>query len=231
MSQEKKTKTKSKKDEQTQLLNLLRTILPKVAPDAALAEKIYAAVEAELRATNRVDSFEKFCNRIALPDLEPKTVEEVRQQFTAGFGDKADLEIVPDEETKALAVDISLPDGTQFHNRIPVRPAAPDAGDEPEITLKFVPFPVSLPGDPELIWSLAKRENLNNDEAAIALTKIEGDFWASKTGQKLLRDHVEQTFPEFIARVPAGVLGDLGLKRHYKLPEALKVLRGGPKPS
>ena len=103
MSQEKKTKTKSKKDEQTQLLNLLRTILPKVAPDAALAEKIYAAVEAELRATNRVDSFEKFCNRIALPDLEPKTVEEVRQQFTAGFGDKADLEIVPDEETKALA--------------------------------------------------------------------------------------------------------------------------------
>jgi hypothetical protein len=176
-----------------------------------------------------VDSFEKFCNRIALPDLEPKTVEEVRQQFTAGFGDKADLEIVPDKETKALAVDISLPDGTQFHNRIPVRPAAPDAGDEPEITLKFVPFPVSLPGDPELIWSLAKRENLNNDEAAIALAKIEGDFWASKTGQKLLRDHVEQTFPEFIARVPAGVLGDSGLKRHYKLPEALKVLHGPKK--
>jgi len=27
--------------------------------------------------------------------------------------------------------------------------------------------------------------------------------------------------------VPAGLLGDVGLKRHYKLPEALKVLRAG----
>jgi hypothetical protein len=25
--------------------------------------------------------------------------------------------------------------------------------------------------------------------------------------------------------VPAGMLGDAGLKRHYKLPEAIKILR------
>jgi hypothetical protein len=55
--------------------------------------------------------------------------------------------------------------------------------------------------------------------------KIEDDFWASKTGQKLLKDRVERSFPEFIARVPAGLLGDSGLKRHYKLPEPVKVLR------
>jgi len=36
---------------------------------------------------------------------------------------------------------------------------------------------------------------------------------------------VERSFPEFIARVPAGLLGDVGLKRHYKLPETVKVLR------
>ena len=222
--------TKSKQDEQAQLLELLRTILPKVAPDPALAEKIYAAFEAELRVKNRVNSFEKFCDRIALPDLEAKTLQEVREQLVAGFGD-ADLEIEPNEDGKGLRVDVTLPDGTQFHSRIPVRPVAPEDSDEPEITLKFVPFPVALPGDPELIWALGKRENLNSDEAAIALTKIEDEFWASNTGQKLIRDRVERSFPEFIARVPAGLLGDVGLKRHYKLPEPVKVLRGGRKKS
>jgi len=151
-------------------------------------------------------------------------VEEVIQHFTAGFGE-ADVAIQADEENKTLAVDVSLPDGTQFHKIIPVRPVAPDTGEEPEVTLKFVAFPVALPGDKELAWALAKRENLTNDEAAMALTKIEDDFWASKTGQKLIRDRVEKSFPEFIARVPAGLLNEHGLKRHYKLPETVKVLR------
>jgi hypothetical protein len=217
-------KSKSKRDEQLQLLSLLRTVLPKIAPDPAMAEQIYSACEAELRAKNQVHSFERFCEHIELPDLEPKTVEEVKEHFVAGFGD-ADLDIAPDEEGKALNVDVSLPDGTQFHNRIPVRPLGPDTGDEAEVTLKYVAFPVALPGDPELTWALAKRENLNNDEAAIALTKVQDDFWASKTGQKLLKDRVERSFPEFISRVPAGLLSDVGLKRHYKLPETVKVLR------
>ncbi len=217
--------TKSKRDEQAQLLDLLRSVLPKIMPDPAFAEKIYSACEAELRAKNRANSFEKFCERIQLPDLEPKTVEEVQeQQFAAGFGD-VDLDVVPDEENKSVTVDVSLPDGTQYHQRIPVRPVGPETSDEPEVTLKFVAFPVAMPGDAELVWSLAKRENLTNDEAAIALTKIEDEFWASKTGQKLIRDRVERSFPEFIARVPAGLLGDAGLKRHYKLPETLKVMR------
>jgi hypothetical protein len=225
-----KKPAKSKRDEQAQLLDLLRTILPRVAPDPALAEKIYSAVEAELRAKNRVQSFEKFCERIELPDLDAKTLEEVKQQLTAGFGE-ADLEIEPDENGRALMVDVSLPDGTQFHSKIPVRPLAAADDGEPDVPLKFGSFPVSLPGDPELIWALAKRENMTGEEAGIALNKIEDDFWASKTGQKLLRDRVERSFPEFIARVPAGLLGDLGLKRHYKLPEPVKVLRAAMKKS
>ena len=223
MAKEKKP-TKSKQDEQAQLLALLRTILPKVEIDAALADKIYSAFEAELRAKNRVNSFEKFCERIALPDLEAKTLEEVKQQLIAGFGD-ADLDIEPNEDGKGLRVDVSLPDGTQFHSRILVRPPGAEGSDEQEITLMFVSFPVALQGDAEMLWALAKRENMTNDEAAIALTKIEDEFWASKAGQKLIKDRVEKSFPEFIARVPAGMLGDVGLKRHYKLPETLKVLR------
>ncbi len=215
---------KSKQDEQAQLLNLLRIILPKIAPDAELAARIYSAAEDELRSKNRVNSFEKFCERIELPDLDPKTIEEVKQHFAAGFGD-ADMDITPDEENKVLVVDVSLPDGTEFHKRIPVRAVAPDSGDEAEVTLKFIAFPIALPGDKELVWSLAKRENLTNDEAAMALVKLEDDFWASKAGQKCLKDRVEKSFPEFIARVPAGMLNEVGLKRHYKLPEAIKVLR------
>jgi hypothetical protein len=220
-----KKQSKSKQDEQAQLLNLLRAVLPKVTHDSAFADKIYSAVEAELRTKNRVNSFEKFCERIELPNLEEKTLEEVKQQLVAGFGD-VDMEVEPDEEGKGLTVDVSLPDGTQFHSRIPVRAIAPEGSDEAEVTLKFIPFPASLPGDPELIWALAKRENMTNDEAAIALTKVEDDFWASKAGQKLIRDRVEKNFPEFIARVPAGLLNEVGLKRHYKLPEPVKVLRG-----
>lgn len=223
-----KKNSKSKQDEQAQLLNLLRTILPKVAPDPELAEKIYSACEAELRVKNRFNSFDKFCERIELPNLEPKTIEEVKQHFAAGFGD-ADMDIVPDEDGKVLSVDVSLPDGTQFHKLIPVRPVAPETDGDPEVTLKFAAFPVALPGDPEMTWSLAKRENLTNDEAAMSLVKAEDDFWASKAGQKLQRDRVEKSFPEFIARAPAGLLNEAGLKRHYKLPETVKVLRGALK--
>jgi len=93
------------------------------------------------------------------------------------------------------------------------------------MVLKFVPFPVSLPGDQELVWFLAKRETMTPEEAGIALAKLEEDFWASKSGQKLLRDRIERNFPEFISRAPAGMLNEVGLKRHYKSPEPIKVLR------
>ena len=102
------------------------------------------------------------------------------------------------------------------------------ADEDPENALKYVPFPVCLPGDTGVVWLLARRENLTPVEGAIALAKVEEDFWASKTGQKLLRDRVERTFPEFVARVPAGMLAEAGLKRHYKEPEPVKALRKAP---
>ena len=99
---EAKKNAKSKQEEQARLLELLRAILPKVAPDPAFAEKIYSACEAELRAKNRVNSFDKFCERIELPDLEPKTVEEVTQHFVAGFGE-ADWRVAAGITPAALA--------------------------------------------------------------------------------------------------------------------------------
>ena len=224
----KKEKKESKKSTDAQLLDLLKRVLPKATHDPKLAGVIYKAIEQELQAKSRAVSFEKFCEKVELPDLEPKTVQSVQKQFSETFAD-GDVVIKPNKKEKSLSVEVSLSNGTQFTSEIKVRPLAPDASDEQEIVFKFVPFPVCLPGDQELIWMLAKRENMTPEEAAIALTKIEDDFWASKTGQKLIRDRVERSFPEFIARAPGGMLSELGLKRHYKTPEPGKLLKPMPK--
>ncbi len=213
---------------ETQLLQLLKKVLPKATHDPELAGKIYEAVEHELRTTSRTTAFEKFCSRVALPDLEPANVQDAKRQISESFPD-ADVTLRPNRKEKSLEVEVALPDGAQFTGEIKVN-ANPEAeSDEPEVKLKFIPFPVCLPGDKELVWLFAKREDLSPDEAGIALTKCEDDFWGSKTGQKLLRDRVERCFPEFVSRAPAGLLADAGLKRHYKTPEAIKVLRQGKK--
>jgi hypothetical protein len=219
-----KTETKTKVSNEAQLLNLLKKVLPKATHDAKLAGKIYSAIEQALQASARASAFEKFCAKCELPNLEPDTVQQVQEQFHAAFGD-GDITIKPNRKDKALAVEVAMPDGSQFSSEIKVRPAAPGDSDDPEFKPKFVPFPVSLPGDKELVWLLARGENLTPQEAGINLAKVEEDFWMSKAGQKLIRDRVERCFPEFIARVPGGMLSEVGLKRHYKTPEALKVLR------
>jgi hypothetical protein len=219
----------TKKTTDAQLLDLLKKVLPKATHDAQLAGKIYQAIELELKAKARSSAFEKFCAKVELPDLEPKSLDEVKTQLAASFG-QGDVTLKPNRKDKSVAVEVSLTDGTQFSGEIKVNPnAGKETSDEQEITLKFVPFPVCMPGDKELVWLLGKRENLSAEEGGIALTKAEQEFWASKTGQKLLRDRVERSFPEFIARVPAGMLNELGLKRHYKTPEPIKPLRAPKK--
>jgi hypothetical protein len=220
----KKDSVKTTQANEAQLLELLKKVLPKATHDPQLAGKIYDACEQELKAKARASAFDKFCQRVELPDLEPKTVADVRNQFLSAFGD-GDVTVKPNAKEQALSVEVQLPDGRHFTGNIKVHPVGEEPTEEQEIKLKFVPFPVCLPGDKELVWMLAKRENMTPDEAGIALTKIEDDFWASKTGQKLLRDRVERSFPEFISRVPTGALNELGLKRHYKTPEPIKELR------
>jgi len=221
----KKETTKATKTTEAQLLDLLKKVLPKATHDAQLAVKIYEAIEQELRAKARGSAFEKFCSRVELPDLEPKSIQTVKTQLADAFGG-GDVTLKPDRKEKTLAVEVAMADGTQFSGQIQVNPdAGAQPSDEQELKLKFIPFPVSLPSDQELVWLLAKHETLTHEEAGIALAKVEEDYWASKPGQKAIRDRVERIFPEFIARVPSAALTEVGLKRHYKTPEPLKVLR------
>lgn len=222
----KKNSTKSGKSSEAQLLDLLKKILPKATDDPKLAQKIFTAVELELKAKNRKASFKEFCDRVELPDLDPATVTEVTRQLKDAFGD-GDVTVRADRKEKQLEVEVDLPDG-KLTTQIKVRPVAADDSEEQEVKPKFVPFPVALPGDPELVWLLAKQENLTPEDAGMSLSKVEEEFWGSKTGQKLLRDRVERSFPEFIQRAPAGLLSEVGLKRHYKTPEAIRVHRALP---
>jgi hypothetical protein len=219
-------KTQTTKTTEAQVLDLLKKVLPKATHDSQLAGKIYQAVEQELKLRQKSTAFDRFCAKLEIPDLEPKSIESVKEQLSASFGE-ADITLKADRRQKLLAVEVALRDGTQFAGEIKVNPNAVLTDETPETTLKFAAFPVCLPGDTELVWTLGKREDLSPQEAGMALHKTEEDFWASKAGQKLLRDRVERSFPEFIARVPGKMLTEAGLKRHYKSPEALKVLRNG----
>jgi hypothetical protein len=224
MSKKTKNSSKPRKNEEAALLELLKRVLPKVAPDPEVAGRIYDAVALELKAKSRVTAFEQLCERVELPNLNTETIDNVRLQLATSFSG-GDIVIQPNKKDETLAVEVALPDGAHFQGTIKVRPVAPEEDGEQEVPLKFVAFPVSLPGDPELIWSFAKTENLSAEEAGMALAKCEEEFWASKQGQKLQRDRVERSFPEFVSRAPAALLREVGLKRHYKMPEPVKVLR------
>jgi hypothetical protein len=176
-------------------------------------------VAKEVRLQKSIESFEKFCETGALPNLEPDTVAGFQSELAEKFGE-TNVALTPDENGTGVDVEIALPERT-MSSRVKVDPSIV----EEEVKIPFVPFPVSLPEDPELVWLLARREDLGPDEAARAVAKIEEEFWATKKGQQLQRDRVEKTFAEFITHVPASALTESGLKRHYKEPEALKTLR------
>ena len=215
---------KQKANDDAQLLDLLKSVLPKAVSDPKLVQKIYSACENEIKAKNRVISFEKFCDRCEVPDLKPETLTTVQSQFEESFG-KGKVAIIPHPGKKAATVEVVLPDET-FEGIIRVKGAATeDAEDEEEVKPKFVAFPVALQTDAELVWMMARHENLSPKEAAMAVERLQDEFWGTKAGQKLQQDRVEKTFAEFVARVPGKMLTDSGLKRHYKEPEALKLIK------
>jgi len=109
-------KKEKKAAAELQLLALLKRVLPKATHDPKLAGRIYDAIELELKTTARAQAFEAFCAKVALPNLEPATVLDVKNQFAASFGD-GDITIKPDRKEKRLAVEVALPDGTQFAAR------------------------------------------------------------------------------------------------------------------
>lgn len=214
---------KSKGLNEREIIELLKSVLPKTTSDIDLASKIINAMEKELQRKNVHMAFEKFCEKCELPSMEASSIMDVKKQLNDAFGADA-VSVQADKKEEALNVEVKTPDGV-LTGQIKVGKGGGEESDEQEVTLKFISFPVALPSDPELVWSLAKRENLSNEEAGVMLAKVEEEFWASKQGQKLLRDRVERTFAEFVSRVPGKMLTEVGLKRHYKDPEAVKQFR------
>jgi hypothetical protein len=213
----KKTSGMSEKE----FLALLQQVLPKATPDPALASAIYDAVARQVQLRNHLASFEKFCASGSLPDLEEPTVAEFKSQLATNFGE-ANVTVTPNEEQRALDVEITLPDRV-VTSQVKVIP--PDEVPEELPKAPYVPFPVALPEDPELIWLLARREDFPADEAVRSLEAIEEEFWATKAGQKLLKETGERRFADFISSVPAAALSNSNMKRLYKMPETLKTLR------
>ena len=215
---------KQKSNPEVQVLALLKDVLPKAVSDQKLVEKIYSACEKEISSKVRVESFQKFCSRADVPDLEDQTIEGIQRQFEDSFG-KGTVSIVPHLKKQAATVEVVI-DGEVLEGIVKVgNNGNGEADEEQEFKPKFVPFPVSLESDPELVWTLGRGENLTPEEAAITLNKAQEDFWASKQGQNLLRKRVEKNFAEFVSRVPSKFLSEVGLKRHYKEPEPVKQLR------
>ena len=204
-----------------QFLELLLKVLPKATTDPRLAAAIYERVAHEVRLINNLKSLEKMCAEVRLPNLEPETVAELQGRLSTNFGE-ANVILTQTEKGDSVGVEIILPDRT-VTNRVKVLP--PGTEEVEEVKVPYVPFPVVLPEDVELVWVLARREDLPPEEATRSLACIEEEFWETKAGQKLLRDRVEKSFFEFISRVPAAALAERGLKRLFKMPEPLHTLR------
>src|SRR5688572_21897935 len=57
-----------------QVLELLKRVLPKATKDLEMVNRILAAVQEELQLKKRGAAFEKFCERVELPNLEKKSI-------------------------------------------------------------------------------------------------------------------------------------------------------------
>ena len=138
---------KSSKLSEARLLAILQRILPQKIDNPHLANDIYEGVVKEVRLFSSLDSFEKFCEKGSLPDCEPATVSEFKSQLDGNFG-TGNVAVTPREDGTAIAVEIALPDHV-VNTEVKIIPI----GEETEeVKIPFVPFPVSLPDDPDPIW-------------------------------------------------------------------------------
>jgi len=208
-----------KQNNDSRFLAVLQRILPQTVSDPQVANATYERVLNEMRIFNALDSLQKFCEKGSLPDSEPATIEEFRSQLAGNFGEK-NVKISLDEGCLSVTVEISLPDHVVTFS---VKVSSEDSSGDPEAP--YVSFPVALAGDPELVWLLARRENLGPDEADRALANIQEEFWVTKKGAKLLKEGAPKCFAEFIANISSTALAESGIKRYNKDPESLKLLR------
>ena len=187
-----------------EVITLLNDILPEVTQDPAVSGRIVNAVQKKLRHKSQVAAFHEYCQKCPVPDLTDETVKELTARFEHEFG-KQGLGLDADNSENKLYVEAKIGDAI-LTSEIPVNDRPLDEDEEQEVKLKFIPFPVALDGDPELIWLMAKKENLSNEEAGMALATAQAEYWETKSGQNALRKGSQRSFPDFISRVPAKML-------------------------
>ena len=214
---------------EAQFLAMLETSLPHLVPFESQSE-IYEGIATRLRFEKNLAAFTHFCEHGALADCEPDIIQQFNDELESKFG-RHERKVSIAEDQKTVTVELTLLPGADTGlkesqtREFTVRVDATIALDEEQKAAPWVPFPFALPGDPDNVWMLARREDFGPDEAARALMHMEAEFWETSRGLKLLKKRVEKCFAEFIANVPASALKDSNLKRHYKEPEALKVAR------
>ena len=210
-------KTKKLQFTEVMFLALLETELPPVC-EPEKASQIYEAVSKEIRLRKNLHAFDAFCEEGALPDVAEETMQGFKDELHAKFGEENVKVVIADDEK---SVDVEIIAKTRTHTGT-VRVDATVALED-EVIAPWVPFPFSLPGDPQNVWLLARREDFGPDEAARALENIAREFWETSRGLRLLKKRVEPTFANFIEVVPASVLKDSNIKRHYKVAEVVKT--------
>jgi len=153
-------------------------------------------------------SFEEFLKHHPLKSLEAAEILEVKRYMSEMFGDdKVTLE--PDEKSQTLSVLVQTLEG-KLDGRLTVEPP-----EEKALKPVFLPFLACSVGDPGLAWVFGRAETLSESEARMALNSVEEEFWQTKKGLKLA-SKTKRTFEAFVEHVPAGLLTNKGLKRHYK---------------
>jgi len=169
-------------------------------------------VEREVRLTKDLESFEKFCEKGALPNLAPETVAELQSELSAKFGE-GNVTLTPDQNEQNVAVEIGVtrPDGNQAGSKSRRRGRMRVKEIRSRICCRFR---FRCRKIQNWFGVLARREDLAPEEAARALASIEKEFWATKNGQKLLRGRARTQFCGKVLSpmVPASALLESGFE-------------------
>jgi hypothetical protein len=185
---------------------VIREELPKGERDEVLAK-----LKKRWEFLNVRSHFDEFMKSYKLKSLEAAEIFEVKRFMAEVFADEK-VTLEPDETNQTLTITVQTEEGP-LEGKFTVEP--PDENEKP-VKVAFIPFVACLKGDPGVVWLFGRTENLSESEARIALNETESEFWATKKGLKLVSKGCPKTFEAFVEHVPAGLLKNRGLKRHYK---------------
>jgi hypothetical protein len=183
---------------------VIRTELP---PDER--EDILAKLRQRWSFLHVRSHFDEFLKSYKLKSLAASEILEIKG-FMAEIFPNEQVTLEPDEKGQILAVSVQTPEG-KLDGQFTIEPS-----EEKAPKPAFLPFLVCRVGDPGLAWVFGRVETLSEPEARIALNSVAQEFWQTKKGLKLMKK-TQRTFEAFVEHVPAGLLANEGLKRHYKI--------------